>query len=559
MLWILGKYLFDKMNNLVQIKKLSVGFQSHNKKSNVVKSISFEIPKGKTVALVGESGSGKTVTALSILRLLPYPAAFHNSGEIVYNNFNLLKLKQNEIQKIRGKNISAIFQEPMSSLNPLHTIEKQVNEILMIHSSISYTEATTKTKKLLSQVGLENISERIKAYPHELSGGQRQRVMIAMSIANNPDLLIADEPTTALDVTVQSQILDLIQNIQQQMGMSILFISHDLAVVKKIADYVCIMKDGEIIEKNFTENIFSNPQHSYTKELITSQTKKKIFENYGDNSILQINELKVWYPITKGILRRTIDYVKAIDSLNFNLKTKQTLGIVGESGSGKTSLVLAILKLISSKGNIIFDNQNLNKIGKNKMKNLRKEMQIVFQDPFSSLSPRMTIEQIVSEGLEIHQKKLSKDEKKDKIKKIIKEVGLDYEDIHQRFPHEFSGGQRQRIAIARALVLKPKLLILDEATSALDGLTENIIMDAIHNIAHKKTILMIAHRITTLKECDIIHVFGCFFKGNPVTGTHQFVAAILDSGMNHVASQHVATLLRTDKTQPILAGLLRAV
>ena len=501
MLWILGKHLFDKMNNLVQIKKLSVGFQSHNKKSNVVKSISFEIPKGKTVALVGESGSGKTVTALSILKLLPYPAAFHDSGEIIYNNFNLLKLKQNEIQKIRGKNISAIFQEPMSSLNPLHTIEKQVNEILMIHSSISYTEATTKTKKLLSQVGLENISERIKAYPHELSGGQRQRVMIAMSIANNPDLLIADEPTTALDVTVQSQILDLIQNIQQQMGMSILFISHDLAVVKKIADYVCIMKNGEIVEKNFTENIFSNPQHSYTKELITSQTKKKVFENHGDNSILQINKLKVWYPIKKGILRRTIDYVKAIDSLNFNLKTKQTLGIVGESGSGKTSLVLAILKLISSKGNIIFDNQNLNNIGKNKMKNLRKEIQIVFQDPFSSLSPRMTIEQIVSEGLEIHQKKLSKDEKKDKIKKIIKEVGLDYEDIHQRFPHEFSGGQRQRIAIARALVLKPKLLILDEPTSALDVSIQNQILQML-NFLQKKfdlSYIFISHDMNIIK------------------------------------------------------------
>ena len=501
MLWILEKHLFDKMNNLVQIKKLSVGFQSHNKKSNVVKSISFEIPKGKTVALVGESGSGKTVTALSILKLLPYPAAFHDSGEIVYNNFNLLELKQNEIQKIRGKNISAIFQEPMSSLNPLHTIEKQVNEILMIHSSISYTEATTKTKKLLSQVGLENISERIKAYPHELSGGQRQRVMIAMSIANNPDLLIADEPTTALDVTVQSQILDLIQSIQQQMGMSILFISHDLAVVKKISDYVCIMKEGEIIEKNFTENIFSNPQHSYTKELITSQTKKKVFENHGDNSILQINKLKVWYPIKKGILRRTIDYVKAIDSLNFNLKTKQTLGIVGESGSGKTSLVLAILKLISSKGNIIFDNQNLNNIGKNKMKNLRKEIQIVFQDPFSSLSPRMTIEQIVSEGLEIHQKKLSKDEKKDKIKKIIKEVGLDYEDIRQRFPHEFSGGQRQRIAIARALVLKPKLLILDEPTSALDVSIQNQILQMLNYLQKKFDLsyIFISHDMNIIK------------------------------------------------------------
>ena len=501
MLWIRGKYLFDKMNNLVQIKNLSVGFQSHNKRSNVVKSISFDIPKGKTVAIVGESGSGKTVTALSILKLLPYPAAFHDSGEIVYNNFNLLKLKQNEIQKIRGKNISAIFQEPMSSLNPLHTIEKQVNEILMIHSSISYTEATTKTKKLLSQVGLENISERIKAYPHELSGGQRQRVMIAMSIANNPDLLIADEPTTALDVTVQSQILDLLQNIQQQMGMSILFISHDLAVVKKIADYVCIMKDGSIIEKNFTENIFSNPQHSYTKELITSQTKKKVFENHSDNSILQINELKVWYPIKQGILRRTIDYVKAIDSLSFNLKTKQTLGIVGESGSGKTSLVFAILKLISSKGNIIFDNQNLNNIGKNKMKNLRKEIQIVFQDPFSSLSPRMTIEQIVSEGLEIHQKKLSKNEKKDKIKKIIKEVGLDYKDIHQRFPHEFSGGQRQRIAIARALVLKPKLLILDEPTSSLDVSIQNQILQML-NFLQKKfdlSYIFISHDMNVIK------------------------------------------------------------
>jgi len=489
------------MENLISIKNLSVGFQSQNKKTNVVHSISLDIPKGKTIALVGESGSGKTVTALSILKLLPYPAAFHSSGEIIYNKQNLLNMSDKNIQKIRGKNITTIFQEPMSSLNPLHTIEKQVNEILMIHSSISYTEAVTKTKKLLSQVGLDNISERIKAYPHELSGGQRQRVMIAMSIANNPDLLIADEPTTALDVTVQSQILDLIQSIQQQMGMSILFISHDLAVVKKISDYVCIMKEGEIIEKNFTENIFSNPQHSYTKELITSQTKKKVFKNYGDNSILQINKLKVWYPIKKGILRRTIDYVKAIDSLNFNLKTKQTLGIVGESGSGKTSLVLAILKLISSKGNIIFDNQNLNNIGKNKMKNLRKEIQIVFQDPFSSLSPRMTIEQIVSEGLEIHQKKLSKDEKKDKIKKIIKEVGLDYEDIRQRFPHEFSGGQRQRIAIARALVLKPKLLILDEPTSALDVSIQNQILQML-NFLQKKfdlSYIFISHDMNIIK------------------------------------------------------------
>ena len=502
MLWILGKYLFDKMNNLVQIKKLSVGFQSHNKKSNVVKSISFEIPKGKTVALVGESGSGKTVTALSILRLLPYPTAFHDSGEIVYNNFNLLKLKQSEIQKIRGKNISAIFQEPMSSLNPLHNIEKQINEILMIHSSISYSKSTEKTKKLLFQVGLEDIAERIKAYPHELSGGQRQRVMIAMSIANNPDLLIADEPTTALDVTVQSQILDLIKKLQQKMNMSILFISHNLSVVKKIADYVCIMKDGEIVEKNSKENIFSNPKHNYTKILIASQIKKKSIANKNDNLILQINKLKVWYPIKKGILRRTIDYVKAVDSLDFNLGLRQTLGIVGESGSGKTSLVLAILRLISSNGEIIFNNKNIQNINNKRMKILRKEMQIVFQDPFSSLSPRMTIEEIISEGLNIHEKNITKDEKQNKIKKIVKEVGLNYEDIRERFPHEFSGGQRQRIAIARALILKPKLLILDEPTSALDVSIQNQILDLLNNLQEKYNLsyIFISHDMKVIKS-----------------------------------------------------------
>jgi len=450
--WILGKRLFDMMNNIISIKNLSVGFQSQNNRSNVVKSISFDIPRGKTVALVGESGSGKTVTALSILKLLPYPSAFHDSGEIIYNNIDLLKSKQNEIQKIRGKNISAIFQEPMTSLNPLHTIEKQVNEILMIHSSISYSEASKKTKELLDQVGLVNISKRIKAYPYELSGGQRQRVMIAMSIANNPDLLLADEPTTALDVTVQSQILNLIKNIQKKMNMSILFISHDLAVVKKIADYVCIMKEGVIVEKNTKEEIFLKPQHPYTKILISSQTKKKSIATNKNDLILNANQLKVWYPIKKGLLRRTVDHVKAVDSINFKLEVRQTLGIVGESGSGKTSLVLAILKLISSSGEITFKQQNLNNIDSKHMKKLRKEIQIVFQDPFSSLSPRMTIEQIIAEGLDIHEKKLPYAEKQNKIKKIIEEVGLNYEDVHKRFPHEFSGGQRQRIAIARALI-----------------------------------------------------------------------------------------------------------
>tara|TARA_B100002003_G_scaffold163627_1_gene151876 strand:- start:369 stop:1994 length:1626 start_codon:yes stop_codon:yes gene_type:complete len=541
MLWILEKHLFNIMENLVSIKNLSVGFQSQNIKSNVVKSISFEIPKGKTVALVGESGSGKTVTALSILKLLPYPSAFHDSGEIIYNNIDLLKSKQNEIQKIRGKNISAIFQEPMTSLNPLHTIEKQVNEILMIHSSISYSEASKKTKKLLDQVGLQNISNRIKAYPYELSGGQRQRVMIAMSIANNPDLLLADEPTTALDVTVQSQILDLIKSLQQKMNMSILFISHDLAVVKKIADYVCIMKDGEIVEKNTKKNIFSKPQHPYTKILISSQAKKKSTATDQNDLILKANRLKVWYPIKKGFLRRTVDYVKAVDSINFKLGIKQTLGIVGESGSGKTSLVLAMLKLISSSGEIIFKQQNINNINNNHMKKLRKEMQIVFQDPFSSLSPRMTIEQIISEGLDIHEKKLSYDEKQNRIKKITEEVGLNYEDVHKRFPHEFSGGQRQRIAIARALVLKPKLLILDEPTSALDVSIQNQILDLLNQLQDKynlsfifishdmKVIKTMADYIIVLKDGKIVEEgnTNSIFNSPKESYTHRLIQSVV--------------------------------
>ena len=417
MLWIPEGHLFNNMKNLISVKNLSVGFHYQNIKSNVVKSISFEIPKGKTVALVGESGSGKTVTALSILKLLPYPAAFHDSGNIFYNGKDVLKISQKEIEKIRGNKIASIFQEPMTSLNPLHTIEKQINEMLIIHSSISRSQAIKKTKELLSQVGLDNISKRIKSYPHELSGGQRQRVMIAMSIANKPDLLIADEPTTALDVTVQSQILKLIKDLQQKMNMSILFISHDLAVVKKIADYICIMKNGRIVEKNTKENIFNDPQNEYTKMLISSQTKEKKYTNNEVATILDVQKLKVWYPIKKGLLRRTIDYVKAVDSIDFKLRKKQTIGIVGESGSGKSSLVLALLKLISSEGDITFNNENLNIISRHKMRSLRKEIQIVFQDPFSSLSPRLTIEQIVAEGLDVHENHLSIEQKKMRIKK----------------------------------------------------------------------------------------------------------------------------------------------
>ncbi len=489
------------MKTLVEIKNLSVGFFSQKSSSNVVNSISFNIWKGKTIALVGESGSGKTVTALSILKLLPYPSAFHDSGEIIFQNQNLLSLNQNKIQKIRGKNISAIFQEPMTSLNPLHTVEKQINEIIMLHSPLSYLNATKKTVELLKQVGLYEISKRIHSYPHELSGGQRQRVMIAMSIANNPDLLIADEPTTALDVTVQLQILDLLKNIQKKIGMSILFISHDLAVVKKIADYICIMKDGLIVEQNTTEKIFTEPKHHYTKELISSQTKKKIFSLNSSPSILKVDNLKVWYPVKKGLLKRVTDHVKAVDSISFKLNEKKTIGIVGESGSGKTSLVLALLKLISSEGRVFFDGEYLDKINKKTLRFFRKKMQIVFQDPFSSLSPRMTIEQIIQEGLNIHEKNITNQEKINKIKTVTKEVGLNFEQIRNRYPHEFSGGQRQRISIARALILKPKLLILDEPTSALDVSIQTQILNLLNDLQNKYNLsyIFISHDMKVIK------------------------------------------------------------
>ena len=489
------------MANLIEIKNLSVGFYSQGQPKNVVNSISFNIPKGKTIAIVGESGSGKSVTALSILKLLPYPNAFHESGEIIFNNQNLLSLNEHQMHKIRGKHITTIFQEPMTSLNPLHTVEKQINEVIMLHSLMTYSEATQKTVELLNQVGLENITERIKSYPHELSGGQRQRIMIAMSIANNPELLIADEPTTALDVTIQLQILKLLKSIQNKMQMSILFISHDLVVVKKIADYICIMKNSEIVEQNTKEKIFSDPQHAYTKELISAKTKKKIFISSRTTPILQVKNLKVWYPIKKGIFKRVIDHVKAVDNISFNLNENQTIGIVGESGSGKTSLIMALLKLINSEGEIQFEEQLLTKMKYNSLRNLRRKIQIVFQDPFSSLSPRMTVEQIIAEGLQVHEKYLNEEQKLNKIKDVLSEVGLDYFEVSNRYPHEFSGGQRQRISIARALILKPKLLILDEPTSSLDVSIQTQILDLLNElqIRHGLSYIFISHDMKVIK------------------------------------------------------------
>jgi len=484
--------------NLISIKNLKISFKQNQ---NVVNNVNIEIPKGKTVAIVGESGSGKTLSALSILKLLPENANI-NSGSIMYEEKDLLKLPLNEIEKIRGNKISTIFQEPMSSLNPLHTIDKQIKEIITTHNKKNTAELNASVLNLLKEVNLDDLMNRPNIYSYELSGGQRQRVMIAMSIANNPDLLIADEPTTALDVTVQQQILSLLNNIQKHRKMSILFISHDLGVVNKIADYIYVMKDGEIIEHGEKFEIFNHPKNPYTKQLVGFQNKiRKIKEN-KEKEILKITDLKVWYPIKKGIFKKTVDYVKAIDAINFTLKKKETLGIVGESGSGKTSLVLAILKLITSSGTIEFNKMDLNFIKKNKLKNIRKDIQIVFQDPFSSLSPRMNVEKILNEGIDVHFPKYSELEKKQILKNILTETGMNYERDHNKYPHEFSGGQRQRIAIARALILKPKILILDEPTSALDITIQNQILDLLQNLQEKYSLsyIFISHDMNVIRS-----------------------------------------------------------
>ena len=484
--------------SLISIKKLTISFKANQ---NVVNDVNIEIPKGKTVAIVGESGSGKTLSALSILKLLPGNANI-NSGSIIFEGKDLLKLPSKEIEKIRGNKISTIFQEPMSSLNPLHTIDKQIKEMITTHNKKNIVELNKSVFNLLKEVNLDDLMNRPNIYSYELSGGQRQRVMIAMSIANNPDLLIADEPTTALDVTVQQQILSLLNKIQKQRKMSILFISHDLAVVNKIADYIYVMKDGKIIEHGEKNEIFNNPKNIYTKQLVGFQNKIRKSQENKEVEILKIKDLKVWYPIKKGIFKKTVDYVKAIDTINFTLKKKETLGIVGESGSGKTSLVLAILKLITSSGTIEFDEIDLNSIKKNKLKNIRKNIQIVFQDPFSSLSPRMNVEKILNEGIDVHFPKYSELEKKQILKDILKETGMDYDRDHNKYPHEFSGGQRQRIAIARALILKPKILILDEPTSALDITIQNQILDLLQNLQEKYSLsyIFISHDMNVIRS-----------------------------------------------------------
>ncbi len=493
-------------SHLLSINNLSIVFTGGERNINAVKKASLEISRGETVALVGESGSGKSVTAYSILRLLPKSASFIE-GDIKFEGQNLLSMSEQQIRNVRGNRIGMIFQEPMSALNPLHTIEKQIKEVLFVHQGLSNKHAIDRTLELLEMVEIQNPKKRLNALPHELSGGQRQRVMIAMAIANRPDLLIADEPTTALDLTIQSQIMKLILNLQKKFNMAILLITHDFGIVRNFSDKVSVMTKGEIVETGHTNLIFSNPQNHYTKKLLESEPSGnpvKIIK--PTNIFVSTNNLKVWFPIKKGILKKTIGYIKALDGVSIKIRKGYSLGIVGESGSGKSTLGLALLRLIKSEGQTYIDNISINKLSHKQITTIRKNIQIVFQDPFGSLSPRMTVEQIVSEGLEIHDID-NQESHLDNIIKVLEEVGLD-PNMRNRYPHEFSGGQRQRIAIARALILKPNFLILDEPTSSLDRSVQSQVLDLLRNLQRKYNItyMFISHDLKVIKTLchDII-------------------------------------------------------
>jgi microcin C transport system ATP-binding protein len=486
---------------LVDVRDLSVSFASGPTTVEAVKNVSFNIAKGEIVALVGESGSGKTVSALSIMRLLNYPSASHPSGEIMFGGKDLLKAPGHVMRKIRGEKISIIFQEPMTSLNPLHTILKQVGEIMKLHHGLDEATVRARVLELLRKVGLDNPERRLQAYPHQLSGGQRQRVMIAMALANEPDLLIADEPTTALDVTIQAQILELLKELQRELGMAMLLITHDLGVVRRMADRVYVMSKGCIVEEGNTADIFDRPQHPYTRHLMSAEPKGKPPEPApGAPVVLETDGLRVWFPIKRGLLRRTVDYVKAVDGLSLKLRAGETVGVVGESGSGKTTLGLALLRLVSSKGPIAYVGKRIDGFDSRQMRPLRKEMQVVFQDPYGSLSPRLSVGQIIAEGLTIQSPGMSWDERRVRVAASLAEVGLDPE-AQDRYAHEFSGGQRQRIAIARAMVLEPKFVLLDEPTSALDMSVQAQIVDLLRDLQkrHDLAYLFISHDLKVVR------------------------------------------------------------
>jgi len=480
---------------LLSIRDLSVAFGMGERQVLAVDRVSFDIGKGETVALVGESGSGKSVTALSVMKLLPYPPAHHPSGSVVFKGRELLALTERDIRDVRGNDITIIFQEPMTSLNPLHTIEKQIGEIIALHQQLTGEMARARIVELLAQVGIPDPESRLASYPHQLSGGQRQRVMIAMALANDPDLLIADEPTTALDVTVQAQILKLLKDTQRRLGMSMLFITHDLGIVRKLADKVCVMQRGKIVEQGPVERVFTAPEHPYTRALLAAEPKPDPAPPRPQAPVvISTDNLKVWFPIKRGVLRKVAGYIKAVDGITIEVRKGETLGVVGESGSGKTTLGLAILRLISSNGPVVFMGHAIQGLRFKAMRPFRRDMQIVFQDPYGSLSPRMSVNDIVEEGLWVHHPKFDAQERERRVIAALVEVGLDPETRH-RYPHEFSGGQRQRIALARALALEPTFIVLDEPTSALDMLIQSQMVDLLRDLQKKRdlTYMFISH------------------------------------------------------------------
>jgi microcin C transport system ATP-binding protein len=481
--------------NLLSIRDLSVVFGEGSSTVLAVDRVSFDIAKGETLALVGESGSGKSVTALSVMKLLPYPAAHHPSGSVAFKDRELLTMAERDIRKVRGNDITIIFQEPMTSLNPLHTIEKQIREILLLHQGVTGVAARARIVELLDHVGIPDPASRLASYPHQLSGGQRQRVMIAMALANEPDLLIADEPTTALDVTVQAQILKLLKDTQTRLGMSMLFITHDLGIVRKLADRVCVMNAGKIVEHGPVERVFTAPEHPYTRALLAAEPKPDPAQPHPEAPVvISTDNLKVWFPIKRGVLRKVVGHIKAVDGISLELRKGETLGVVGESGSGKTTLGLAILRLISSNGPVVFMGHTIQGLKFKQMRPYRRDMQIVFQDPYGSLSPRMSVSDIIEEGLWVHHPYLSADERTRRVIAALTDVGLD-PDARFRYPHEYSGGQRQRIALARALALEPTFIVLDEPTSALDMLIQSQMVDLLRDLQKKRdlTYMFISH------------------------------------------------------------------
>jgi microcin C transport system ATP-binding protein len=486
---------------LLDVTDLSVSFHQGGRETKAVRNVSFSVAPGETLALVGESGSGKSVSALSVLQLLPYPSASHPSGQILFKGQNLMGLDDREMRSVRGNDITMVFQEPMTSLNPLHTVERQIGEILELHKGLRGPEQRARIIALMDQVGIRDPETRLSSYPHQLSGGQRQRVMIAMALANEPDLLIADEPTTALDVTVQAQILKLLRDLQKSHGMAILLITHDLGIVRQFADRVCVMKSGEIVETGGAKAVFDKPKHPYTKHLIEAEPKGAPPEpDDTAPTMMKGDDIKVWFPIRRGLLRKTVDNIKAVDGIDVLVRKGQTLGVVGESGSGKTTLGLALTRMISSQGGINFDGQAIDTRSFTQMRPLREDIQIVFQDPYGSLSPRMSVAEIVAEGIQVHRPGMARAERREMVAHALEEVGID-PGVMDRYPHEFSGGQRQRIAIARAMVLEPRFVMLDEPTSALDMSVQAQIVDLLRGLQerHGLAYLFISHDLKVVR------------------------------------------------------------